>query len=77
MVPGNETPVEPVLAVPGWYIKRTGPGGPRAYNGKSPNFLAKGAQVLPAERIRAIAFQVEQQCRTVATTAYQTDTGKK
>lgn len=74
---GNETPVEPVLAVPGWYIKRTGPGGPRAYNGKSPNFLAKGAQVLPAERIRAIAFQVEQQCRTVATTAYQTDTGKK
>ena len=74
---GNETPVEPVLAVPGWYIKRTGPGGPRAYNGKSPDFLAKGAQVLPAERIRAIAFQVEQQCRTVATTAYQTDTGKK
>lgn len=74
---GNETPVEPVLAVPGWYIKRTGPGGPRAYNGKSPDFLAKGAQVLPAERIRAIAFQVEQQCSTVATTAYQTDTGKK
>lgn len=74
---GNETPVEPVLAVPGWYIKRTGPGGPRAYNGKSPDFLAKGAQVLPAERIRAIAFQVEQQCRTVATTAYQTDTAKK
>lgn len=56
---GSETPVEPVLAVPGWYIKRTGSGGPRAYNGKSPDFLAKGAQVLSAERIRGIAFQVE------------------
>jgi hypothetical protein len=74
---GSETPVEPVLAVPGWYIKRSGPGGLRVYNGKNPGFLAKGTQVLSAEQIRAIAFQVERQCRTVATTAYQTDTAKK
>ena len=74
---GSETPVEPVLAVPGWYIKRTGPGGLRVYNGKNPGFLARGAQVLSAEQIRAIAFQVERQCRTVATTAYQTDSAKK
>ena len=74
---GNETPVEPVLAVPGWYIKRTGPGGLRVYNGKNPGFLARGTQVLSDEQIRAIAFQVERQCRTVATTAYQTDTAKK
>ncbi len=62
--------------MPGWYIKHR-PRGPRAYNGKESDFLAKALRVLPAERIRAIAFQVEQQCRTVATTAYQTDTGKK
>ena len=74
---GSETPVEPVLAVPGWYIKRTGPGGPRVYNGKNPTPLARGAQLLSDEQIQAIAFQVERQCRTVATTAYQTDTAKK
>jgi hypothetical protein len=74
---GSETPVEPVLAVPGWYIKRSGPGGLRVYNGKNPGFLAKGTQVLSAEQIRAIAFQVERQCRTVATTAYPTETAKK
>ena len=74
---GSETPVDPVLAVPGWYIKRTGPGGPRVYNGKNPTPLARGARVLSPEQIRAIAFQVERQCRTVATTAYPTDTAKK
>ncbi|MDX9840627.1 MAG: nuclease-related domain-containing protein [Desulfobulbus sp.] len=74
---GSETPAEPVLAVPGWYIKRTGPGGLRVYNGKNPGFLAKGTQVLSPEQIRAIAFQVERQCRTVATTAYPTDSAKK
>ena len=74
---GSETPVEPVLAVPGWYIKRTGPGGLRVYNGKNPGFLARGVQVLSDEQIQAIAFQVERQCRAVATTAYQMDSAKK
>lgn len=47
-----------VLAVPGWYHQTRNPG-TRAYNGKSPE-LSRQRRRCCSERIRAIAFKVEQ-----------------
>ena len=66
-----------MLAVPGWYIKRTGPKGLRAFNCKKPGFLAQRTQLLSPQQIDAIAFQIDRRCRTVAITAYQADSVKK
>lgn len=60
--------VLPVLAMPGWFVDRTGRGSVRVYSGKElANLLeARGAQALPEERVRQISHQIEQRCRTVA-----------
>jgi len=74
---GAEYKVDPVLVIPGWYIKRTGPSDLKTYNGKNPIFLSKGKTVLFPEQIQAISYQIDQKCRTIAPKSYNNgDTGK-
>lgn len=58
----------PVLALPGWYVKRTGRGDVRVLNGKELAGLlkARGAQSLSPQDVQRVAHQLEQRCRTVA-----------
>ena len=67
---GSPCAVEPVLAIPGWYIERTAPSKLKAYNGKNSAFLAKGEVVLTPQQVQAISHQIEKQCRTVASRSY-------
>lgn len=70
---GTRYPVYPVLAIPGWFIKRTKPNGIRVYNGKSSAFLARGQRALSDKDIQAISFQVAKQCRNIVPTSYRTE----
>lgn len=67
---GSAVHVLPVIALPGWFVERTGRGNVRVFNGKELAGLLKsrGTQVLSAEDLRRIAHQVDQRCRTVAPT---------
>jgi hypothetical protein len=58
----------PLLALPGWFVERTGRGTVRVFNGKELAGLlnAKGAQALSPQQVQQVAHQVEQRCRTVA-----------
>jgi hypothetical protein len=60
--------VTPVVALPGWYVERTGRGDVRVFNGKELVGLlrSRGIQPLVALDVERIAHQVEQRCRTVA-----------
>lgn len=65
---GTPIRVLPVLALPGWYVRRTGRGRVRVYSGKELAGLmkARGAQALSAQDVQRAAHQIEQRCRTVA-----------
>lgn len=65
---GTPIRVLPVVALPGWYVKRTGRGDVRVFSGKELSGLlkARGAQKLSAQDVRRVAHQLEQRCRTVA-----------
>jgi len=65
---GSPVPVLPVVALPGWFIERTGRGDVRVFNGKQLAGLLKcrGTQPLSTQDVQRIAHQVEQRCRTVA-----------
>jgi len=71
---GQPVPVQPALALPGWFIERKAPD-MVVFNSKNPQFLAKpwGNRVLTDEMIQRIAHQVEQRCRDVEPISY----GKK
>lgn len=71
---GQQVPVQPALALPGWFIERKAPD-MVVFNSKNPQFLAKpkGQRVLADEMIQRIAHQVEQRCRDVEPISY----GKK
>ncbi len=68
---GEPQKVTPVLAIPGWYIKRTQTSKLLIYNGKKSEFLANGKKVLSEKRIQAISHQVENKCRDVENTSYR------
>jgi hypothetical protein len=57
-----------MVALPGWFVERTGRGRVRVFSGKELAGLLKsrGAQPLTAQDGQRIAHQVEQRCRTVA-----------
>lgn len=65
---GSPVRVVPVVALPGWFVERTGRGDVRVFSGKELAGLLKsrGAQALEAQDVQRIAHQVEQRCRTVA-----------
>lgn len=61
------TRAHPVLALPGWFVERTGRGEVRVFSGgELPGLLrARTTQSLSVEEVKRIAHQVEQRCRTV------------
>jgi hypothetical protein len=65
---GSAVQVLPVVALPGWFVERTGRGDVRVFSGKELAGLLKsrGTQPLSAQDVQRIAYQVEQRCRTVA-----------
>ncbi|MCA0243504.1 MAG: NERD domain-containing protein [Proteobacteria bacterium] len=67
---GSPVSVLPVVALPGWFVERSGRGPVRVFSGKElPGLLrSRGTQRLPAQDVQRIAHQVEQRCRTVAPT---------
>ena len=64
---GSPVTVLPVVALPGWFVERTGRGRVRVFSGKELAGLLKsrGTQALTTQDVQRIAHQVEQRCRTV------------
>jgi len=65
---GSPVSALPVLALPGWFVERTGRGAVRVFNGKELAGLlnARGVRGLSLSQVQQVAHQVEQRCRTVA-----------
>lgn len=76
---GEALPVQPVLVLPGWYIKRTAAGGVPMFNGTHPSrfFRDIGKAQLPNTLIQRIAHQLEQKCRNIEPKAYGQQRAKK
>lgn len=73
---GEPVAVQPVIALPGWYIKRTKLGGVAVINGKnSSKFFQSGSnrEPLTEQQTKQIAFAVDQRCRNVRPRAYRLD----
>jgi hypothetical protein len=68
---GENISVNPVLAIPGWYIEREITDDIFIFNGKNPQNLLLKNDSLPETLIKKISYQLEQKCRDVGPTAYQ------
>lgn len=70
---GEPVAVHPVLALPGWYVKRKKSGGIPVINGKNPSalFLKYGRENLSAKLQQQIVHNIDQRCRTVLPGAYK------
>ena len=62
---GEAVEVHPVLALPGWFVERTGRGEVIVVSGRAVKTLVKGRSVLDAAQIERIAYQLDQRCRDV------------
>jgi len=60
---GEDVPVKPVLALPGWFVDRRGDGSVSVVNPKEAAKLLQGSSVLDRKRQERIAFQLERACR--------------
>lgn len=69
---GEKVSAKPILALPGWYVKRTSGGGMLVFNGKNAQSLLgrNSESVLHDKLIRQISHQLDQRCRTVKPQAY-------
>ena len=69
---GEELKVEPVLMLPGWYVRRTAAGGIAVLNPKNAEgfFNRTVKQPLSEKLINQIVHQVDLRCRNVAPKAY-------
>lgn len=69
---GADVLVQPVLALPGWFIKRTKQGGLPVINGKTPEkFFEKfGTQIMSEQSINQVVHQIDQKCRTIGPRSY-------
>lgn len=65
---GSSIAVNPILALPGWFVKRTGSGAVKVYSGKELSGLlyCGNTSRISTQDVKQIAHQVEQRCRTVA-----------
>lgn len=74
---GGMVVATPVLALPGWFVERTGRSAVRVYSGRALGSLLKtpSPQPLSDEDVQRISHQVEQRCRTVVPT-YRRDMPK-
>jgi len=64
--------VKPVVALPGWYVERTGRADVMVISGREAPALLKGWQSVPFsdQMMTRIAHQLEQRCRDVEPTLY-------
>ncbi len=63
---GKQVPVKPVLALPGWFIKRKSYDGIMVINPRNASKIFENQPaVLDDQTIQQISYQIEQQCRTV------------
>lgn len=71
---GGPIAVTPVLALPGWFVERSGEGDVRVYSGRELCALlqTRAVQSLRDEEVQRVAHQVEQRCRNV-TPSYRID----
>jgi len=69
---GQQVPVKPVLALPGWFVDRKSKDF-LIYNGKNPQYLMKitTEKPLSPEMIQRVAHQLDQRCRDIAPQAYK------
>jgi len=72
---GENIMVTPVLAFPGWYIKRTAPGNFLFLFGTYQNYknLLCAQKSLDDQLIKRVCHQLEQKCRNVEPKAYKTN----
>jgi hypothetical protein len=71
---GERVKVQPVVILPGWYVKRTGPGGVVVLaSGQIASYFASSRPTLDAKLIQQIAHQLEQRCRDVTPAAYRVE----
>jgi len=68
---GENIAVKAVLALPGWFVERTGRVNTLIYNGKNPESIVKGKNVLTEKQIAVIAFQIEQRCVKLKSKSYE------
>jgi hypothetical protein len=62
---GEATAVEPVLTLPGWYVKRRGKGEVRVLNHKELRGGLNGNAALSPEQVQRVVHQLDQRCRDV------------
>lgn len=68
---GESIPVQPVLALPGWYIDNVKQSNVITFSGKSPWYILKDSNAsLSDNLVRRIAHQLEQRCRDIEADAY-------
>ena len=69
---GESIGVRPVVALPGWYVERTGRADVTVISGREAPALLKGWQSVPFsdQMMTRIAHQLEQRCRDVEPTLY-------
>jgi len=69
---GDPVTVQPVLALPGWFIQRDKPSDMLIFNGKNPDLLLKWCRDdrLSEATIKRIVHQIDQRCRDVEPVAY-------
>jgi len=63
---GQEVPVQPVLALPGWFVDRRGTGTVSVVNPKEAAKLIQGPLVVDHKLQERIAFRLERACRRTA-----------
>jgi Nuclease-related domain len=69
---GDKVEVQPVLALPGWFIKRTERGPVHVINGRDASYLIRaGDAKLSDSLVQRIVHQLEARCRTVEPRAYR------
>jgi hypothetical protein len=61
---GERVKVSPIVALPGWYVKKTVPEGIPVINPKNFSYILKGNKI-SAKLIQQVAYQLEQKCRDV------------
>jgi hypothetical protein len=61
---GEPVNVQPVLALPGWFVNRTTQQGMLVVNPKNLSFILKN-RMLSDKLISRVAHQLEQQCRDI------------
>lgn len=67
---GEAVPVRPVLAIPGWYVKRSARGGVNVYSGRELAGLVSrgGFDSIAEDKMQRIIHVVERECRNIPPT---------